>query len=67
MKVVVMYDEGVAAYKARNFTLAQARFSEALELDPSDGPSQVYLARSREYLLTPPPPDWDGVYELKAK
>ncbi|HEX2055711.1 MAG TPA: adenylate/guanylate cyclase domain-containing protein [Nitrospiraceae bacterium] len=67
MKVVAVYREGLAAYKARNFVLAEQRFSEALELDPSDGPSQVYLARSRQYLDTPPPPDWDGVYELKAK
>ena len=67
MKVVGVYREALAAYKARDFLSAQSRFREALELDPSDGPSHVYLARATEYLLTPPPPQWDGVYELKAK
>ena len=67
MKTVTIYLEGLNAYKRRDFSLAQVRFREALELDPSDGPSQVYLARSTEYLKTPPPPEWDGVYELKAK
>jgi adenylate cyclase len=67
MKMVGVYREGLAAYKARDFSSAQRRFRESLELDPSDGPSRVYLARSTEYLVTPPPPQWDGVYELKAK
>jgi adenylate cyclase len=67
MKMVGVYREGLAAYKARDFSSAQRRFRGSLELDPSDGPSRVYLARSTEYLVTPPPPQWDGVYELKAK
>jgi adenylate cyclase len=66
-KVVALYAEGLVAYKARDFAMAQTRFTEALGLDASDGPSQVYLARSRAYLSTPPPPSWDGVYALTAK
>lgn len=67
MKTVSIYSEGLAAYKARNFTVAKARFTEALELDPADGPSRVYLERSLEYLQAPPAEGWDGVYVLKSK
>ena len=67
MKLMTLYYEGVAAYKDRNFSLAHARFNDALELDPADGPSKVYLARSRHYLENPPSASWDGVYELTAK
>jgi len=67
MKTVSIYSEGLAAYKARNFTAAKARFIEALELDPADGPSRVYLERSLEYVQTPPSEGWDGVYVLKSK
>jgi adenylate cyclase len=67
MKMVGAYREGLAAYKARDFSSARTRFRESLELDPFDGPSRVYLARATDYLGTPPPLEWDGVYELKAK
>ncbi len=66
-QVVEVYLEGLAAYKTRNFSTACARFSEAVHLDPSDGPSRVYLDRSANYRQTPPPSDWDGVYELTSK
>jgi len=66
-QVVEVYREGLAAYKTRNFSTACARFSEAVALDPSDGPSQVYLERSIHYRQSPPPSDWDGVYELTSK
>ena len=32
-----------------------------------DGPSATYLRRCEQYLLTPPPSDWDGVFELDSK
>ena len=65
--VVEAYREGLAAYKHRDFATAKLRFEEALHLDPSDGPSNVYLHRTHEYLEVSPPPDWDGVYVLKSK
>jgi adenylate cyclase len=65
--VVDAYLEGLARYKQREFAMAKKRFEAALALDPSDGPSKVYLHRAQEYLATPPPPDWDGVYVLQSK
>ncbi len=62
-----LYLEGLAAYKRRDFATAKARFEAALDLDPTDGPSKVYRERATAYLATPPPADWDGVYELKSK
>lgn len=66
-KLIAVYGEGLAAYKARKFSQALACFDEALALDPDDGPSQVYRARCRHYLEDPPPASWDGVYELTEK
>ena len=62
-----MCQDGLAAYKRREFVRAKERFEAALALDPSDGPSKVCLHRVQEYLATPPPPDWDGVYVLQSK
>ena len=66
-RVVEAYLDGLASYKRRDFAQAKLKFEKALALDPSDGPSKVYRARAEIYLATPPPPEWDGVYELKAK
>ncbi|MDE3219076.1 MAG: adenylate/guanylate cyclase domain-containing protein [Nitrospirota bacterium] len=66
-RVMKTYSEGLEAYKRRDFKTAAAQFEAALALDPGDGPSRVYLERAREYLVAPPPADWDGVYELKSK
>lgn len=66
-RVVEFYRQGLAVYKAREFSTACARFAEALALDEADGPSRVYLERATHYRETPPPSDWDGVYELTSK
>jgi len=65
--VVALYQDGLAAYKQREFTVAKERFEAARALDPSDGPTKVYLHRVQEYQAAPPPPDWDGVYVLQSK
>ncbi|MCE7977782.1 MAG: hypothetical protein DYH03_11690 [Nitrospira sp. NTP1] len=65
--VINVYLEGLAAYKDRTFSIACAKFSEAVTLDPSDGPSRVYLERSTTYCDMPPSADWDGVYEMTSK
>jgi len=66
-RVMETYLEGLEAYKRRDFKTAAERFEAALALDPSDGPSRVYLERAKEYLMAPPSANWDGVYELKSK
>ncbi|MGQ0811688.1 MAG: CHASE2 domain-containing protein [Nitrospiraceae bacterium] len=65
--VIATYLNGLTSYKQRDFATAKSRFEAALVLDPSDGPSNVYRQRAASYLTTPPPTDWDGVYELTSK
>jgi adenylate cyclase len=66
-QLVKAFDAGLGAYKQCDFATAQRCFTEALSLAPHDGPTQEYLRRVAEYRADPPPPDWDGVYELKSK
>lgn len=66
-RVVDLFLEGLALYKQRAFAAAKERFEAARALDPLDGPSHVYLGRTQDYLASPPPPDWDGVYVAKSK
>jgi len=66
-RVIETYRTGLEAYKRRDFKTAATQFEAALALDPRDGPSRVYLERAKEYLISPPSEEWDGVYELTSK
>ena len=66
-QVLPAYNEGLEAYKRRDWAAAATAFTRALSIDKTDGPSQLYLERAEECLKTPPPADWDGVYEMKTK
>jgi adenylate cyclase len=61
------YEQGLAAFRRRDFELAQEYFKAALEVDPADGPSALYLERCVEYAITPPPADWDFVERRQFK
>jgi adenylate cyclase len=61
------YQSGLDAYKRRDWELAATYFGAALEADPEDGPSRVYLQRATEYAAEPPPADWDFVVRRTVK
>jgi adenylate cyclase len=61
------YNLGLTAYKQRKWDDAIRAFEMALKLYPGDGPSELYLERSKTFKETPPPEDWDGVYVMTTK
>lgn len=61
------YNMGLESYKKRKWDDAISAFEKALEIDPKDGPSDLYLKRSKKYKETPPPEDWDGVFIMTTK
>ena len=66
-KVLSLFAEGRKLYKLQEFSTAREQFAEALQIDPNDGPSKVYLARCKLYMDNPPPEDWDGVFVMTTK
>jgi adenylate cyclase len=60
---VAMFERGLAAYRARDWDGAVALFGGL----PDDPPSAIYLRRCAAFRESPPPADWDGVYELREK
>jgi len=67
LKAVEHYNKGLDSYRNRDFVVALEHFTTALQVDPTDGPSEVYLKRCRIYIETPPPAHWDGSFELTEK
>jgi tetratricopeptide (TPR) repeat protein len=61
------YNEGLSLYKTRKFKEALNVFEKALEYEPGDGPTKLYISRCKELIKNPPPLDWDGVYTMTTK
>ena len=66
-KVLDLFGKGRKLYKLMEFEAAKECFAQALEVDPEDGPSKLYLERCDHYIESPPPEDWDGVFVMTTK
>jgi adenylate cyclase len=61
------YAAGLEAYRQQRWHDAIGLFEEGLALWHGDGPSRVMAGRCQVYQKTPPPEDWDGVFEALYK
>ncbi len=61
------FERGLVAYRDRDFELASQYFQAAAEINPTDGPSLLYMERCRNYIVDPPPAEWDGVERRQIK
>ena len=68
-EVIKWFNDGYQLYHAQKWDEAIRNFTKASEMregqeDPS---SQLYIKRCQDYIQTPPPEDWDGVYVMTTK
>ena len=64
---VTLYDQGLAAYRNRDFARAIVQFTSVLAARPDDPPSLKMIERCRHFVTSPPGEGWDGgtVAEMK--
>ena len=62
-----VFDEGLTAYRAAKWDIAERKFRECLNLRPDDGPSRTFLDRVMSVQAQPPAGDWTGVWTLDHK
>lgn len=55
-----IFHEGLRAYRNRDWDRAEELFKKTIEINPSDGPSDLYLKRIDKFRLSHPPDDWNG-------
>ena len=66
-KLLELYNTGLQAYRGQQWEVATGIFETIIHETPDDGPAGLMLDRCRLFRVEPPPPDWDGVYEMKTK
>lgn len=66
-KLLEFYNQGLELYKQRNFKDALKFFQQAKQVEPEDGPTNLYIERCQTYIIEPPPEDWDGVFVMTTK
>jgi adenylate cyclase len=58
---------GLEAYRQQFWEEAKGLFNQSLALWPEDGAARIMAERCEIYKETPPPEEWDGVFEMKTK
>jgi hypothetical protein len=66
-ETVARYEDAFDHFLARRFGKAVEGFEACAKEYPDDYCVKNYLAASREYLVTPPPEDWDGRIVMTTK
>ncbi|HTZ95066.1 MAG TPA: adenylate/guanylate cyclase domain-containing protein [Terriglobales bacterium] len=65
--LLTKFNQALAAYRTQDWRSAAGTLGELLAEFPDDGPTQILLQRSIEFMEAAPEPDWDGVYVMKSK
>ena len=62
-----LFMEALELYRKRQFKKALVKFQETSNILSDDGPSQTYMQRCKDYIKSPPPANWDGVFVMTTK
>ncbi len=67
LEMLDLFNQGLIAYRLREWDNALETFKRCLYLVPNDRPAQIYIERCHYFKGNPPADNWDGVWELKEK
>lgn len=65
--IIDVYTYALKLFKQQKWYRALQEFRRVLRYFPSDGPSRVYTQRCLEFIQSPPPENWDGVFDFAVK
>lgn len=66
-RLIEQFAAALALYGERNWEQAKQSFSSILEEFPADKPSKIYLMACEYFKKSPPPDDWDGIFNRRRK
>lgn len=62
-----MYADALQLYREQQWKESEKAFRECLKIREHDGPSLEFLTRIAHFARTPPPKDWNGVWNTASK
>jgi adenylate cyclase len=66
-QLIATYAEGLELYRQQRFHQARLSFERCLELEPADGPAELFCRRCDAMAERPPGAGWDGVFKMTHK
>jgi adenylate cyclase len=66
-EAIDLFHRGLEFYRNQQWDDAIARFQAVTAIDPGVRAAELYIQRSLELKISPPPPDWDGVFTMTTK
>ncbi len=66
-QVIEHFNKAYKLYMGKDFESSKAELEKALQLDPEDGPSILFMERVQDFIASPPPENWDGVFVMTTK
>jgi adenylate cyclase len=66
-RALAQYARALEAYRQRRWDEAMAQLDAHLAASPGDPPAAVLRARCERFRREPPPPQWDGGFEMETK
>jgi len=58
------FNKAFELFEQKNWKEAEKSFELIIRIFPDDGPSRLYLERSRQFQENPPDASWNGVFDL---
>ena len=65
--LVQQFGLALQQYRNKSFVEAKNSFSQLLKQFPDDNPAKVFINRCNNFISSPPPQEWNGVYDLESK
>jgi adenylate cyclase len=62
-----LFHEALYLFENRDWDRAQKAFEKVLTVSPDDEGSRIFIERCGRFKQSPPPPQWDGVFNLDTK
>jgi len=65
--LIKLFEAALALYRSGNWQAARDQFIAISEALPNDKPCHIYIERCSTFIKSPPPAEWDGVYDRENK
>ncbi len=67
LEIIELSHSALEKFQGQDWDGCADLFNKVLGISPDDGPASTYIKRCADFKKTPPPKNWDGVFNLSVK